>query len=65
MVVNIARSFTNKAVVGDSSYDPATTIHPYVFNTAKMERILKLTLHSKVETTADIIADFAARGWLN
>ena len=64
--MNAAREFSNKAVVGVSSYDPSTRARGHQLSTAKMDRIFgPITLRSRVESAADVVKDFTARGWLN
>ena len=63
--VNIARKLADKAAERIPSYDPATAVYKFNYDTSKMRRILGLQLRSKLETTADIVKDFASRGWLD
>ena len=64
--VNAAHSLRPSRVSpGNTSYDPATTVHLIQYDNSKEQKLFGLKYRNKLETTRDIIEDFEARGWVN
>ena len=63
MVVNIAHRLYPKLPAGNTEYDPSKAFYVQMFDTAKVNKILKIKFHSKEETTKDTLEEFKAKGW--
>ncbi|CCM04249.1 uncharacterized protein FIBRA_06416 [Fibroporia radiculosa] len=53
-----------KVFVNDDSYNPTNATHHVIYDTSKIARIFGLKFRSIEESTADIIDDLRARGWI-
>ena len=64
VIVNIARTISANAIVGNVAYDPATVVHMYEYDLSRMKSIFGPPKRTMLETTVDIIKDFEMKGWI-
>jgi len=63
--INAARNHGANTTIGDQTYDAADAIHFNMYDTSKASRILGIMYRVMEETTADLLEDFRARGWIS
>ncbi|TBU38649.1 NAD(P)-binding protein [Dichomitus squalens] len=62
--VNTAHRLRPSLPAGNTSYDPATTVHLIRYSPDKERKLLGVKFRTIEETTKDTLDDFEARGWL-